>query len=78
MINEIKKVLNKPLEDLNLTIDEVKYENKTLYITLDSTETLDIDKIVKATNVISPILDQHDYIKESYTLDVSSKEKGGN
>lgn len=77
-MNRIKEVLEQPLKELNLIVDEVKYENKTLYITLDSEEVIDVDMIVKATHIISPILDEYDFIKESYTLDISSKEKGGN
>ena len=37
---------------------------------------VDIDKCVEVTNIINPILDREDPIKESYTLDVSTKEKG--
>ena len=43
---------------------------------LDSDNVIDIDTIVKATKIISPIIDEKDFIKESYVLDVSSKEKG--
>ena len=39
-------------------------------------EIIDIDKCVEVTNIINPILDREDPIKESYTLDVSTKEKG--
>ena len=37
-----------------------------------------IDKVVEATKVINKVLDENDFIKEKYLLDVSSKEKGGN
>ncbi len=77
-MENIKKVLTEPLKEINMQIAEIKYENKTLSITLDSQEIIDVDKIVLATNIISPILDKYDFIKESYTLDISSKEKGGN
>ena len=42
----------------------------------DRDEIIDIDKCVEVTNIINPILDREDPIKESYTLDVSTKEKG--
>ena len=57
---------------------DIKYQKKTLNIILDSDEILDIDKIVTATKVISKKLDEYDFIKEKYLLDVSSREKGGN
>lgn len=75
-MKELKKFIEKPLQEMGLRVDDITYENKTLSIILDSDKTIDIDTIVKATKVISPIIDEKDLIKESYTLDVSSKEKG--
>lgn len=77
-MEEIKKVLKEPLKDLNMWVYDIKYQKKTLNIILDSDEILDIDKIVTATKVISKKLDEYDFIKEKYLLDVSSREKGGN
>ena len=77
-MKQIKKVLEKSLKDLNITIHSIEYKDKTLYIVLDSDETIDLDKVVEATNIINPILDEYDFIKEEYMLDVSSLEKGGN
>ena len=53
-------------------------EDNNLYlkIVIDRDEIIDIDKCVEVTNIINPILDREDPIKESYTLDVSTKEKG--
>ena len=45
---------------------------------LDSDEIINIDRVVEATKVINKVLDENDFIKEKYLLDVSSKEKGGN
>lgn len=75
-MDQIKNVLEKPLNDINLTISTIEYKNKSLNIILDSEDIIDVDKIVIASKLISKILDEHDFIKESYTLDVSSKEKG--
>ena len=79
-MEKITKVLEMPLLEMNLIIDSIFYEKGQLNILLDSTEDkiLNIDVIVAATKVISKILDTHDFIKENYILDVSSKEKGGN
>ena len=76
-MEKIRKVLEGALNEINVKIDSIEYLNGELRIVLDSEEILDLDKIVEATNIINPILDKHDFIKESYVLDVSSKEKGG-
>ena len=76
-MKKITKALDKPLRELNLKIDSIKYNKGELNIILDSDEIINLDKIVEATNVINKILDENDFIKESYMLDVSSKEKGG-
>ena len=77
-MENIKKALESPLKNLNMWIDDIKYSKKTLYITLDSDEIINIDKVVEATKVINKVLDENDFIKEKYLHDVSSKEKGGN
>ena len=81
IIKNIKSLIEEPLNKIGLTAYEVKYTRakpNTLFITLESlsNEILNIDKIVEATNVISPIIDDNDVIKEQYVLDVSSKERG--
>ena len=76
-MKRIKKALEKPLKELNLVIDKIEYQKGSLNIILDSEEIIDLDKIVEATRIINPILDENDFIKEEYMLDVSSKEKGG-
>ena len=77
-MENIKKALEDPLKKLNMWIDDIKYSKKTLYITLDSDEIINIDRVVEATKVINKVLDENDFIKGKYLLDVSSKEKGGN
>ncbi len=77
-MDKIKKVLEEPLKEIGLTIYSINYEKSTLNIILDSTDDkiLDLDKIVEATHIINKVLDKNDFIKESYTLDVSSRERG--
>ena len=78
-MDNIKKVLDAELEKMGLFVDTITYKDKRLEIVVDSNDKIvDLDTVVKATNVISPLLDEHEFIKESYVLDVSSKEKGGN
>lgn len=77
-MDKIREVLEKPMKELNLIIDEITYNKGQLNIILDTSDEtiIDLNKIVEASKVISPILDKHDFIKEHYVLDVSSKEKG--
>ena len=77
MEEKIKNVIEKPIEELNLKVDSISFEKKTLNIVLDSDEIIDLNKIVEATKVIDKILDKEDFIKDKYLLDISSKEKGG-
>lgn len=77
-MDKIRAVLEQPMNELNLVIDEITFENNQLNIVLDTNDgtIIDLDLIVKATKVISPILDKQDFLKEKYILDVSSKERG--
>ena len=76
MEQKIRKVLEKPLLEKNIVIDSITYEKENLNIILDSSDTLDLDKIVEASKLINDILDKEDFIKDKYLLDLSSKEKG--
>ena len=78
MEERVKSVISEPLKELNMVVDSVSFEKGSLNIVLDSDEVIDLDKIVEASHLINDILDKEDFIKESYTLDISSKEKGGN
>lgn len=78
MEEKVKKVITEPLKELNMIVDSVSFEKANLNIVLDSDEVIDLDKIVEASHLINDILDKEDFIKDSYTLDISSKEKGGN
>ena len=77
---EVKKLLESKVEETGVRIDSVKLEkednNLFLRIVIDSDEIIDVDKCVEVTNIINPLLDEKDLIKESYILDVSTKEKG--
>ncbi len=78
MEEKVKRVISLPLKELNMVVDSVSFEKGNLNIVLDSDEVINLDKIVEASHLINDILDKEDFIKESYTLDISSKEKGGN
>ena len=80
MEDKIKELLHGKLDDLNLVVDSVVYEKEGselfLRICLDSEDVIDLDKVVLATKIIDPIVDEADLIKEKYILEVYGKSKG--
>ncbi len=72
-VNQALKEMEIIVSDINIR-EEKKY--KFLTIELDKIGGIDLDTIVKATEVINPIVDKHDLIDEYYILDVVSKVKG--
>ena len=80
MEESIKELLKGKLDELNLFVDSVKLEkednNLFLRICLDSNDIIDLDIVVKATNIINPIIDEADLIDEKYVLEVYGKSKG--
>lgn len=80
MEEKVRDLISDEVSKLGISIDSVTYlkegGNYFLRIIIDRDEVIDIDKCVEVTNVINPILDKADFIKDSYILDVSTKEKG--
>ena len=80
MENRVKEIIGDSLNDLNLRIDSVIYEKENgvnyLRICLDSDNIIDLDLIVKATNIINPLMDKENIINEEYHLDIYGKSKG--
>lgn len=80
MEEKIRNLIEGEVLKLGVSIDSIEYvkegQNYFLRIVIDRDEPLDIDKVVDVTNVISPLLDEADLIKDLYTLEVWSKEKG--
>lgn len=77
MIEEtIKNVLSEPLATLGYEVVSVKYvhskKGSTLEVIVDKDDDISLEEIVQVSNLISPLLDVGDYIKENYTLDVTS------
>lgn len=77
---KVREIVSEEVSKLGVTIDNVTYEkegsNYFLRITIDREKPIDIDTCVEVTKVINPLLDEADIIKDSYILDISSKEKG--
>ena len=79
MEEKVKRIIGDSLDELNLTVDSVVYEKENghnfLRICLDSPDMIDLDLIVKATNIINPLMDKEDIIDEEYHLDIYGKSK---
>ncbi len=80
MEDKIRSLIEKEVNDMGINIDSINYEkdgnNYFLRIVIDRDKAIDIDTCVEVTNVINPLLDKADFLKDSYILDVSTKEKG--
>ncbi len=80
MEEKVKEIIGNSLDELNLTVDSVIYEKENnhnyLRICLDSKDIIDLDLIVKATNIINPLMDNANIIDEEYHLDIYGKSKG--
>lgn len=76
----IKELIQKKIEEAGYILDDVTYEKdgKSYFLTIviDKAGIITVDDCVNVTKIINPILDEKDPIKESYILDVCSKEKG--
>ena len=74
----IKEVGNK-LDELNVYIYDV-YEEKEgkdtfLRVVIDAEDMIDIERVVKATKIIDPIIEKMNLINGEYILDVYAKSK---
>ena len=80
MENKIIEAIKKPLEKENIKLVGVHFGEedgqKTLFVTIDSENGVDIDLCVKATHIVDPIIDSLDLEIEDYVLDVGSKGVG--
>lgn len=80
VLDEIRGLIEGPMKEMDIIVDSIDYVLENNYhflkIVLDKVNGIDLDTIVEATNVINPILDEHDLIEDEYILDISSKERG--
>ena len=76
----IKKEVQSAMQEIDIFVESIEYTKEGKYnflrIELDKVNGIDLDTIVEATNIITPILDKLDLIDEEYILDVISKERG--
>ena len=78
--DKVRELIEKKIEENGYILDEVLYikedGNYFLRIVIDKNGIIDVEDCVTVTRIIDPILDEADYITDSYILDVCSKEKG--
>ncbi len=79
-IKELEGLLKKPLDEMEIVVDEIyfyeKDKNKFLTVVLDKIGGIDLDTIVEASKVVNKVIDEMDFPSENYILDVMSKERG--
>lgn len=80
IVEEVTKLIKKPVEDGGYNIDEILYVkedgNQFLRVVITKNGIIDVEDCVTASGIINPLLDEADLIDEEYILDVCSKEKG--
>lgn len=79
---QVRSKIESVITENNYILDKIEYVKEGssyfLRIIIDKTGYINIEDCINVNKLISPILDQCDFIKESYILDVCSKEKGSN
>ena len=77
MEEKVFNAIKAPLNEENIELIGVRFGEedgeKTLFVTIDSENGVDLDLCVKATHIVNPIIDELDLEIEDYFLDVVSK-----
>ena len=68
-MKEIKKFIEKPLQDMGLRVDDITYENKTLSIVLDS-DNVRIISQNSNSNLAYWMLERNLYLTNTTSLDI--------
>ena len=80
MKEELVKLVGNKLDELEVKIDDVYIDKEGsqtfLRVVIDADDMIDIERVVKATKIIDPIIEKADLVKEEYILDVYAKSKG--
>ena len=73
---KVEKLLKSKIEDIGYELYDVEYakegKNYFLRIYIDKKDGIDLKDCEKVNDLINPILDEANYIKEGYFLEVSS------
>lgn len=81
MEQKIEKLIKEPIENAGYILDSVEYvkENGTYFLRIiidKENEYITVNDCVEVNNLLDPILDEIDFIKDNYIVDICSKEKG--
>ena len=80
MEEKVKNLIEETITDKGYVLDEVLYVEedgvKFLRIIIDKEGFINVNDCVEVNNLIDPIIDEIDFIDESFILDVCSKTKG--
>ncbi len=80
IVTQTRELITKPVEEAGYSIDEILYEqeggNHFLRVVIDKPGVMEVEDCVIVSKIINPLLDEKNFIEESYILDVCSKEKG--
>lgn len=77
---KVRNLIEAKIKEAGFILDDVLYveedNNYYLRIVIDKNGIINIEDCVTVTRIVDPLLDEIDYIENSYILDVCSKEKG--
>ena len=80
IVSKVENLIKGDIEQAGYILDEVLYEKEGsvyfLRVIIDKQGIITIDDCVEVSNIVNPLLDEADLIKDNYILDVCSKEKG--
>lgn len=80
MKEKLVELAKEKLEEINVSIYDVFLENegsqKFLRVVIDSEDVIDVSKVVAATKIIDPLVEELDLVEDEYILDVYGKSKG--
>ncbi len=80
IVEKVRSLIESEIVNLGYILDDVIYEKEGsvyfLRLVIDKHGVVDVNDCVKVSELVNPILDKEDIIKDSYILDVCSKEKG--
>lgn len=80
MKEKVTMLIQDAISSLHLVVSDVYYSEdegiKTLNIELDSEQTIDVDTITAATEIINPIIDSNHLADDIDVLDIHSRSKG--
>lgn len=81
MEEKVKNLIETPIVKAGYLLDSVAYEkengNYFLRIVIDKKDDyITVNDCVEVNNLLDPILDEMDFLTDSYIVDICSKEKG--